>query len=140
MAWVRTVNVDGTWRGRLTWPSRTGMGRRATSESLERDLRIGAVHDGRGHISPRFVLRGPRRYEPEAWEASVVVRFDAGQDMRRLASELGSHIPIPLIAAVRVRGGAALVLRNCCMMTVLENGSVRSVREWGHLPAATAGR
>ncbi|MEV6816345.1 DUF6228 family protein [Micromonospora sp. NPDC051296] len=57
-------------------------------QSLERDLRIDATHDGRGHVSLRSVIRGPRGCEPGAWEASVVVTLDSGEDMRRLVAEL----------------------------------------------------
>jgi hypothetical protein len=64
------------WDGVRTW------------ESLEHDLRMEATHDGRGHVSLRFVIRGPQAYEPDAWEASVVVTLDAGEDMRRLTAEL----------------------------------------------------
>lgn len=61
-------------------------------ESLEHDLRIDATHDRRGHVILRFVIRGPRDYDPSAWEASVMVTLDASEDMRSLVAELGDLI------------------------------------------------
>jgi hypothetical protein len=40
----------------------------------------------------RFIIRGPRGYEPGAWEASVVVTPDASEDMRSLVAELGDLV------------------------------------------------
>lgn len=87
--WVRTLDGDGVvaWVASLA-ESFSGWDGTRTWESLDHDLRIDATHDGRGHVSLRFVIRGPRGYEPGAWEASVVVTLDAGEDMRRLAAEL----------------------------------------------------
>ncbi|MFI5959731.1 DUF6228 family protein [Cryptosporangium sp. NPDC051539] len=61
-------------------------------KSLDHNLRIDATHDGRGHVSLRFVLRGPRGYEPDAWEASTYVEIDAGEDTRRLAAEITAFL------------------------------------------------
>lgn len=36
----------------------------------------------------RFVIRVPRGYEPDAWEASASAYLDAGEDMRSLAREI----------------------------------------------------
>ena len=87
--WVRTLGGDGIapWAADLAESYRGWDGVR-TWESLEHDLRIDAMHDGRGHVRLRFVIRGPRAYESDAWEASVVVTLDAGEGMRRLAAEL----------------------------------------------------
>ena len=87
--WVRTLGGDGIvpWAADLAESYRGWDGVR-TWELLEHDLRIDAMHDGQGHVSLRFVIRGPRAYEPNAWDASVVVTLDAGEDMRRLATEL----------------------------------------------------
>jgi hypothetical protein len=87
--WVRTLDGDGivSWAAALA-ESYAGWDAVRTWESLEHDLRIDAVHDGWGHVRLRFVIRGPRAYEPDAWEASVAVTVDAGEDMRRLAAEL----------------------------------------------------
>ena len=68
------------WEGVRSW------------KSLEHDLGIDASRDGRGHVSLRFVVRGPRGYEPDAWEASVCVNLDAGEDMRRLAAEIAAFL------------------------------------------------
>jgi hypothetical protein len=57
-------------------------------ESLERDARIHARHDGRGHLTFRFVIRGPRAYDHAAWEASVSVNLEAGEDMSGFAREI----------------------------------------------------
>ncbi|MFG1834276.1 DUF6228 family protein [Micromonospora chersina] len=59
---------------------------------MEHDLRIVATHDRRGHVNLRFVIRGPRGFDPSAWEASVMVTLDAGEDMRRLVAELGDLV------------------------------------------------
>jgi hypothetical protein len=61
------------WSGTKTW------------ESLEHDATIVATHDGVGHVSLLVTLRGPRGYEPGAWQASVTLSVDAGEDMARLA-------------------------------------------------------
>lgn len=61
-------------------------------ESLEHDLRIAATHDRRGHVSLRFVIRGPRGYDLGGWEASVMVALDADEDMRRLVGKLGDSV------------------------------------------------
>ncbi|MBQ1023995.1 DUF6228 family protein [Micromonospora sp. C95] len=86
---VRTLAGDGivTWTDSLA-ESFYGWNGVRSWQSLEHDLRIDATHDGRGHVSLRFVIRGPRGYEPGAWEASVVVTLDSGEDMRRLVAEL----------------------------------------------------
>ena len=86
---VRTLGGDGlpAWVAELA-ESFTGWDGVRSWRSLEHDLRIDATHDGSGHVSLRFVVRGPRGYEPDAWEASVCVHLDAGEDMRRLAADL----------------------------------------------------
>ena len=81
---VPTLDGDGitSWMAALAQSYRGWQGVRRW-ESVEHDACIEATHDGRGHVSLRFVLRGPRGYEPHAWEASVSVTLDAGEDMRR---------------------------------------------------------
>ncbi|ASW54873.1 DUF6228 family protein [Plantactinospora sp. KBS50] len=90
---VRTLDGDGivAWADSLA-ESFHGWDGVRTWQSLERDLRIDATHDGRGHVSLRFVIRGPQGYEPGAWEASVVVTLDSGEDMRRLVAELAELV------------------------------------------------
>lgn len=90
---VRTLNVDRivSWAADLAESYEGWDGLRAW-ESLEHDLRIDATHDRRGHVNLRFVIRGPRGYDPSAWEASVMVTLDAGEDMRRLVAELGDLV------------------------------------------------
>ncbi len=90
---IRTLDGDGlaSWAAELAESYRGWDGLRSW-KSLERDLRIDATNDGRGHVSLRFVVRGPRGYEPDAWEASACVDFDAGEDMRRLAAEIAAFL------------------------------------------------
>ncbi|WP_235945120.1 DUF6228 family protein [Verrucosispora sioxanthis] len=90
---VRTLDGDGivAWTDSLA-ESFYGWDGVRSWQSLEHELRIDATHDGRGHVSLRFVIRGPQGYEAEAWEASVVVTLDSGEDMRRLVAELTSLI------------------------------------------------
>src|SRR5262249_11621560 len=91
--WVRTLNGDGivAWAADLAESYRGWDGARIW-ESLEHDLRIDATHDGPGHVSLRFLIRGPRGHDRGAWEASIVVTLDAGQDMQRLVAELGGLV------------------------------------------------
>ena len=91
--WVRTLDGDGivSWTASLAESFHGWDGVRSW-ESLEQDLRIDAMHDGLGHVSLRFVIRGPRGYEPGAWEASVMVTLDAGEDMRSLVAELADLV------------------------------------------------
>jgi hypothetical protein len=86
---VRTIQGDGLalWARSLA-DSYAGWDGERSRESLERDARIYARHDGRGHVTLRFAIRGPRAYDAAAWEASVCVNLDAGEDMRGLAREI----------------------------------------------------
>jgi hypothetical protein len=86
---VRTIEGDGlaSWAGTLA-DSYAGWDGEQSWESLDRDVRIDARHDGRGHVVLRFAIRGPRAYDETAWEASVSVNLDAGEDMRGLAREI----------------------------------------------------
>ncbi|HWS35858.1 MAG TPA: DUF6228 family protein [Actinoplanes sp.] len=78
-AWAAELAESyGGWPGLRTW------------RSLEQDLRIDASHDRRGHVTLRFTVRGPRGFADDAWEASVQVGFDAGEDMRRFAVEVAA--------------------------------------------------
>jgi hypothetical protein len=90
---IRTLDGDAltSWAAELaeSYPGWDGV---RSWKSLEHDLRIDATHDRRGHVSLRFVIRGPRGYEPDAWEASVCVNLDAGEDMRHLAAELATFL------------------------------------------------
>jgi Family of unknown function (DUF6228) len=62
---VRTIAGDGIalWTAELAESYRGWDGVRRW-ESLERDARIDATHDGPGHVTLRFVIRGPRGFEP----------------------------------------------------------------------------
>ncbi|MEU9828490.1 DUF6228 family protein [Micromonospora chersina] len=93
VTWVRTLNGDGivSWAVDLAESYEGWDGVRAW-KSLEHDLRIDATHNSRGHVHLRFVIRGPQGCDPSAWEASVVVTLDAGEDMRRLVAELGALV------------------------------------------------
>ncbi|GIF23969.1 hypothetical protein BJ973_004583 [Actinoplanes tereljensis] len=88
---VRTLDGDSlaSWVAELadSYPGWDGV---RSWKSLERELRIDATHDRRGHVSLRFVVRGPRGYERDAWEASACVNLDAGEDMRHLAAEIAA--------------------------------------------------
>jgi hypothetical protein len=90
---VRTIAGDGlaSWSKTLA-DSYAGWEGERSWESLERDARIHARHDGRGHVTLRFVIRGPREYDEAAWEASVSVNLDAGEDMRGLARNLEGFV------------------------------------------------
>jgi len=90
---VRTIEGDGlaSWAKTLA-DSYAGWDGEQSWESLERDARIHARHDGRGHLMLRFVIRGPRAYDEAAWEASVSVNLDAGEDMRCLAREIDAFL------------------------------------------------
>lgn len=90
---VRTIGGDGlvSWT-RMLADSFAGWDGEQSWESLERDARIHARHDGRGHVTLRFVIRGPRVYDEAAWEASVSVNLDAGEDMSGLAREIEAFV------------------------------------------------
>lgn len=90
---VRTIQGDGLaewltelaesfpgWSGTLSW------------QSLERDLTIHANHDGRGHVTLIFAMRGPVGYRADAWEAAVATALDAGEDMRNFANEIRAFL------------------------------------------------
>ncbi|WP_285691759.1 DUF6228 family protein [Actinoplanes sp. NBRC 103695] len=86
---VRTIEGDGlrSWTNTLA-DSYAGWEGEQSWESLERDARISARHDGRGHVTLRFVIRGPRAYDEAAWKASVSVSLDAGEDIVGFAREI----------------------------------------------------
>ena len=90
---VRTIEGDGlaSWAKTLA-DSYAGWDGEQSWESLERDARIHARHDGRGHVTLRFVIRGPLAYDEAAWEASFSVNLDAGEDMRGLAQEIEDFV------------------------------------------------
>ena len=58
------------WSGERTW------------RSVNRELRVTATHHSGGHVGLCWTLAEPH------WELSVAVTVDAGEDMRRLASEV----------------------------------------------------
>ncbi|TQS39957.1 hypothetical protein FL583_37375 [Cryptosporangium phraense] len=68
------------WEGVRSW------------KSLDHNLRTDATHDWRDHVSLRFILRGPRGYEPDAWEASTYVEIDASEDTRHLAGKIAAFL------------------------------------------------
>jgi hypothetical protein len=91
--WIGTLDGDGivSWTADLAESFHGWEGVRSW-ESLEHTLHIAATHDGRGHVSLRFTIRGPRCCAPDAWEASVTVTLDAGEDMRGLVAELADLV------------------------------------------------
>jgi len=90
---IRTLDGDAlaSWVAELA-DSYHGWDGVRSWESLEHALRIDAVQERRGHVCLRFVVRGPQSYESDAWEASVCVRLDAGEDMKRLAAEVAAFL------------------------------------------------
>lgn len=90
---VRTIEGDGlrSWTKTLA-DSYAGWDGEQSWESLERDARIHARHDGRGHVTLRFVIRGPRAYDEAAWEASVSVNLEAGEEARGFAQEIEAFV------------------------------------------------
>ncbi|MET0416687.1 MAG: DUF6228 family protein [Actinoplanes sp.] len=90
---VRTIEGDGlpSWTKALA-DSYAGWDGEQSWESLERDARIYARHDGRGHVTLRFAIRGPRAYDEASWEASVSVNLDAGEDMAGFAREIQAFV------------------------------------------------
>ncbi|GIG09034.1 DUF6228 family protein [Catellatospora coxensis] len=65
------------WSGPRTW------------RSLDDDLRLDAVHDGRGRVTLGVTLR-PKR--DEGWQARIVLVVEAGEQLDRLAQDLRSHL------------------------------------------------
>lgn len=58
-------------------------------DALEHDMSIAAVHDGRGYVSLAVTLRRHRRpHADDAWMATSVFTFEAGEEMRALASDI----------------------------------------------------
>jgi Family of unknown function (DUF6228) len=55
-----------------------------TYESLERDLRLTATHDG--HVRLAVQLR--QSSIPDGWSASALVRLDPGEEMSRAARDI----------------------------------------------------
>ncbi|MEU8001367.1 DUF6228 family protein [Catellatospora sp. NPDC049111] len=67
------------WNGPRSW------------RSLNDELRLDAVHDGRGHVTLGVTLR-PRR--DEGWHARIVLVVEAGEQLDRLAQDLRSHLAL----------------------------------------------
>jgi hypothetical protein len=90
---VRTIEGDGLvgWLADVAESFR-GWQETRSWESLECDARIHATHDGRGHVTLRFAIRGPHAYQPDAWESAVSITLDAGEDMRTFAREIESFL------------------------------------------------
>jgi Family of unknown function (DUF6228) len=79
--------------------------------SIDKRAAFSAAHDGLGHVCPRFVVRGPRGHEPDAWEASVRVNLDAGEGMRRFAAEIAALLGWPRRVGWKERNGHVLMRR-----------------------------
>lgn len=90
---VRTIQGDGLaeWLTELA-QSFSGWSGRRSWQSLERDLTIHGIHDGRGHVTLIFAARGPVGYRADAWEATVATALDAGEDMRNFADEVRAFL------------------------------------------------
>ncbi len=62
------------WEGDQTW------------EGVDHDLRIHASRDRSGHVLLRVSV--DQSYLQPTWRAEVMVRLDAGEDMKRLARDM----------------------------------------------------
>ena len=63
------------WSGAKVW------------ESLDRDVRIKAVFRNGGHVDLTWRLAPWRR--DDAWQAEVTFQVEAGEEMRKLAADMG---------------------------------------------------
>jgi hypothetical protein len=55
-------------------------------ESLEKDLRLSATHDG--HV--RLVVQLAQTSTPDGWSVSGVLRLEPGEEMTRVASDVAA--------------------------------------------------
>ena len=60
-------------------------------ESLERELRLTATHDG--HVRLAVFLR--QSSVPDRWSAAAVIRLDPGEEMTRVAGDVAALL-VPL--------------------------------------------
>ena len=64
------------WPGERTW------------QNLDGDIEIAAQHVSRGYVDLRWTLR-PRPYDwVRPWQASITMRVEAGEELRRLAADV----------------------------------------------------
>jgi hypothetical protein len=71
------------WPGVRTW------------SSMDRELALDARHDGRGYVSLGVTLRPPlNSLDDTAWSARAVFVLEAGEEMSRLASDLGALLEV----------------------------------------------
>jgi hypothetical protein len=72
------VQLDRDWRG---WPGTR------TWTAMENEMTLEATHDGTGHVRIAVTLRQAQRaYDADAWSARIVLSFEAGEQLRELAS------------------------------------------------------
>jgi hypothetical protein len=71
------------WQGERLW------------ESLERELQLAAVHEGR-RVRLRVRLRGGRRFASDQtvneWSASATLRVEPGEELRRMAGRVAGFL------------------------------------------------
>jgi hypothetical protein len=72
------------WEGVRTW------------EAIEHDLTLEARHDPLGHVALRATLR--HSWKPDAWQATVEIAVEAGEELRRLAEEVTEFLALPTSA------------------------------------------
>ncbi|MCA1843463.1 MAG: DUF6228 family protein, partial [Actinobacteria bacterium] len=79
VTFVRSLAIDWRgWEGVRRW------------EAIEHQLAIDAEHDPLGHVNLRVTLRGS--WKPDAWEATVEVQVEAGEELGQLADEVGTFV------------------------------------------------
>lgn len=80
-AFVRSLAADWRgWQGIRRW------------DSIEHQLQLEAEHDSRGHVGLEVTLRGS--WKPEAWKATIHIRLEAGEELRRLTDELAAFFAV----------------------------------------------
>jgi uncharacterized protein DUF6228 len=56
-------------------------------------LTVQADHDPLGHVTLRLTLR--QSWKPDAWEATVEVTVEAGEELGRLADDMAAFLALP---------------------------------------------
>ena len=80
-AFMRSLVVDWRgWEGVRRW------------EAIEHQLVIDAEHDPLGHVDLRLTVRA--NWKLDAWEATVGVRLEAGEELSRLADEVNALLAV----------------------------------------------
>ena len=78
-AWLHTLADDYKgWDGTKEW------------ESMERDARFQARHDGVRYVRLRVSLRGPYSDTHDEWAAEATLSLEPGEELRRLADAVAA--------------------------------------------------